>query len=52
MSYVYLHLPPLIELKKRLSNNPNLINYIKKYDCFIGDSESVKYIDKINKKVE
>ena len=52
MSYLYLHLPPLDELKRRLTNNPDLINYIKKYDTFIGDIESMEYIDKISKKVE
>lgn len=48
----YLHLPPLNELKRRLTNNPDLINYILKYDCLIGDTESIEYIDKISKKVE
>lgn len=52
MSYIYLHLPPLDELKRRLEVNPDLIKYILKYDTFIGNIESVEYIDKISKKVE
>jgi hypothetical protein len=44
VSSVIKYLPPINELKSLLKKNPELINYYKKTEGFIGDYESVKYI--------
>jgi hypothetical protein len=44
MSYILRHLPPLIELKKILKEDPSMIDIYIKCDSFIGDSESIEYI--------
>lgn len=44
MSFVKKYLPPLNELKKEIDTNPNILKYYAKYEGFIGDSDSVKFL--------
>jgi len=44
MSYTHIHLPELSELKNIIEELPSKIIYYKKYDGFIGSSESIEYI--------
>jgi len=50
VSSVVKYLPPIDELKSILKKNPELINYYKKTEGFIGDIESIQYIYSIIKK--
>jgi hypothetical protein len=45
MTYITAHIPKLEELKKRLENDPKLIEYYMKYEGWEGDSESIDYLD-------
>lgn len=47
MSYTHIHLPDIDTLKSILNNNPEKINYYKKYGAFMGSSESVEYLSQI-----
>jgi hypothetical protein len=44
VSSIVKYLPPIDELKSILNKNPELIKYYEKSEGFIGDCESVKYI--------
>jgi len=44
VSSVIKYLPPINELKSLLKKNPELIDYYKKTEGFIGDNESIEYI--------
>lgn len=44
MSYVYIHLPQLEDLKKNVETNPDVIRYYAKYEGFIGTAESINYL--------
>jgi len=46
MSYVSLHLQSKSKLIEDLRLNPNRINYYSKYGTFIGNTDSVQYIEK------
>jgi hypothetical protein len=46
MTYITAHIPKLEELKKRLEDDPKLIEYYMKYEGWDGDSESIDYLDK------
>lgn len=50
MSYILKYLPTLESLKKQLRENPEKINYYKKYDAFIGSDEQISYINKMIQK--
>lgn len=45
MSFVKKYLPPLAELKIQINTNPDMLKYYAKYDTFIGDSDSVQFIN-------
>jgi hypothetical protein len=45
------YLPPIAELKKNLKNNPNIIKYYLQTECFIGDIDSINYLQNILKKL-
>ena len=45
MTYINIYIPKLSELKQRLEENPNLIEYYIKYEGWTGDSDSIDYLD-------
>ena len=50
MSYVIKRLNNLSELKAELTLHPDHIKHYSKYSCFIGSTESIKYIQELLKK--
>lgn len=44
MTYIVKYLPPLNELKKQLTENPELADSYMKCDSFIGDEKSIDYL--------
>lgn len=46
MSYIIKHLTDINTLKTELENYPNRIKNYAKYDTFIGNIDSVKFINK------
>lgn len=46
MSYVTKYLTDITTLKTQLEKYPNKIIHYAKYDTFIGDVDSVKFINK------
>jgi hypothetical protein len=49
MTYISIYIPTLSELKQRLEENPNLIEYYMKYEGWTGDSDSIDYLDEMVK---
>lgn len=49
MSYIKIYLPELDKLKNELEQNPSRIVYYTKYGAYIGNTDSVNYL---NKKIE
>ncbi len=50
MTYINKHLPKYEDLKKELESSPDNLRYYMKYEGFIGDSDSIAYLNfKINK---
>jgi transcriptional regulator with AAA-type ATPase domain len=49
MTYINIYIPKLSELKQRLEENPNLIEYYIKYEGWTGDSDSIDYLDEMVK---
>jgi hypothetical protein len=45
MTYITKYLPELDVLKKELETNPNNIRYYVKYMGFIGNSDSIEYLE-------
>jgi len=45
MTYITKHLAELDVLKKELETNPTNIRYYIKYMGFIGDSDSIEYLE-------
>ena len=45
MTYITKYLPKLEDLKKELESNPNAVKHYLKYEGFIGDSDSIDYLD-------
>jgi hypothetical protein len=50
MSYPVKYLLPYRELKQQIQENPEFLNYYRKYDIFIGSDQSIKFILKKLKK--
>lgn len=48
MSTPVTRVPQLHDLKARLTD-PDWIRYYKKYDCYLGPSESIEYLVKFLK---
>jgi hypothetical protein len=44
MSFTKKYVPPLLELKKEIDTNPDIIKYYAKYDTFIGDVDSIQFL--------
>jgi hypothetical protein len=44
MSFTKKYVPPLLELKKEIDTNPDIIKYYAKYEAFIGDSDSLEFL--------
>jgi hypothetical protein len=47
MSFTKKYVPPLLELKKEIDTNPDIIKYYSKYEAFIGDSDSLEFLFQI-----
>jgi transcriptional regulator with AAA-type ATPase domain len=45
MTYINIYIPKLSELKERLKENPNLIEYYMKYEGWTGDSDSINFLE-------
>jgi len=45
MTYITKYLPELDVLKKELETHPTNIRYYTKYMGFIGDSDSIEYLE-------
>jgi hypothetical protein len=45
MTYITKYLPELDILKKELETNPKNIRYYVKYMGFIGNSDSIEYLE-------
>jgi hypothetical protein len=45
MTYITKHLPELNVLKNELETNPTNIRYYVKYMGFIGNSDSIEYLE-------
>jgi transcriptional regulator with AAA-type ATPase domain len=45
MTYINIYIPTLSELKQRLEENPNLIEYYIKYEGWTGDSDSINFLE-------
>lgn len=45
MTYITKHLPELDALKKELETNPTNIRYYVKYMGFVGNSDSIDYLE-------
>jgi hypothetical protein len=45
MTYILKRLPNIDELKKELETQPTNIKYYIKYDTFIGDDNSIEYLN-------
>lgn len=46
MSYIVKYLPKFNLLKKELEETPTNIVYYAKYEGYVGDSDSIDYLDK------
>ena len=44
MTYIKTFLPKIDELKKQLEENPQKIWIYKKYDVYLGDLESIQFL--------
>lgn len=51
MSNGIRYLPSIDELKKNLKTNPDIIKYYLQTDCFVGDIDSINYLQNILKKL-
>jgi hypothetical protein len=49
MSFNRKIIPPLAEFKKRLEDNPKLLEYLIKADSVSGPTESMEYLDRLLK---
>jgi hypothetical protein len=45
MTYIKTFLPKYEDLIKIVEQNPNVINYYLKYDCLIGDTKSIDFLN-------
>ena len=45
MTYINIYIPKLSELKQRLEENPNLIEYYIKDEGWTGDSDSINFLE-------
>ena len=45
MTYINIYIPKLSELKERLEENPNLIEYYIKCEGWTGDSDSINFLE-------
>jgi len=45
MSYILKYISTKEELQKELQSSPENIKYYAKYDTFIGDSDSVEFLE-------
>jgi hypothetical protein len=45
MTYITKYLPELKVLKNELEKNPTNIRYYVKYMGFVGDSDSIEYLE-------
>lgn len=45
MTYITAYIPSLNDLKKRLEENPKLVEYYLKYEGWSGDSDAIEYLD-------
>ena len=45
MTYIKTFLPKYEDLIKIVEQNPNVINYYLKYDCLIGDTKPIDFLN-------
>ena len=45
MTYITKFLPKVEDLKKELESNPDNVKHYIKYEGFVGDSDSMDYLD-------
>jgi hypothetical protein len=45
MSYILTHLPKFNLLKKELEETPTNISYYAKYGAYVGDTDSMNYLN-------
>ena len=45
MTYINIYIPKLSELKERLEENTNQIEYYIKYEGWTGDSDSINFLE-------
>lgn len=52
MTYIKTFLPKIDELKKQLEENPQKIWIYQKYDVYLGDKESIEFLQTKLKKFQ